>query len=126
LLSEPRLAGLAPPRLLPQRQAVSDPSPIKEERDARPPTAARLRRIRSDSHGHRGGDRDARAAPARRDRRVVHPDRVGIGSLILVLYGALRRLDPDRIGRLALLGTLIGGVGTAGFVLIALLAEVLS
>jgi hypothetical protein len=54
------------------------------------------------------------------------PTGSGIGSLILVLYGALRRLDPDRIGRLALLGTLIGGVGTAGFVLIALLAEVLS
>ena len=54
------------------------------------------------------------------------PTGSGICSLILILYGALRRFEPDRIGRLALLGTLIGGVGTAGFVLIALLAEVLS
>ncbi len=54
------------------------------------------------------------------------PTGSGIGSLILILYGGLRRFDPDRIGRLALLGTLIGGVGTAGFVLIVLLAEVIS
>ena len=54
------------------------------------------------------------------------PTGSGIGSLMLVFYGALRRFDPDRIGRLALLGTLLGGVGTAAFLLLALLADVLS
>jgi hypothetical protein len=54
------------------------------------------------------------------------PTGSGICSLILVLYGALRRFDPERIGRLALFGTLIGGIGTAGFVLIVLLSEVIS
>ena len=54
------------------------------------------------------------------------PTGSGIGSLMLVFYGASRRFDPDRIGRLALLGTLLGGVGTAAFLLLALLADVLS
>ncbi len=54
------------------------------------------------------------------------PTGSGIGSLMLVFYGAARRFDPDRIARLALLGTLLGGVGTAAFVLLALLADVLS
>jgi hypothetical protein len=52
------------------------------------------------------------------------PTGSGIGSLMLVIYGAARRFDPDRIGRLALLGTLLGGVGTAAFPLLALLADV--
>jgi hypothetical protein len=51
------------------------------------------------------------------------PTGAGLGSLILVFYGALRRFDPDRIGRLAVLGTLAGGLGTATFVLIALLVS---
>ena len=42
------------------------------------------------------------------------PTGPGIGSLILILYGALRRFDPDRVGQLAPLGTLIGGVGPPG------------
>jgi hypothetical protein len=50
----------------------------------------------------------------------------GLSSLIFVVYGALRRFDPDRIGRLALLGTVLGGIGTAAFVAIVLLADVLS
>jgi hypothetical protein len=54
------------------------------------------------------------------------PTGSGVGSLMLVFYGAARRFDPDRIARLALLGTLLGGVGTAAFVLLALLADVLS
>jgi hypothetical protein len=45
----------------------------------------------------------------------------GLSSL-----GALRRFDPDRIGRLALLGTVLGALGTAAFVAIVLLADVLS
>jgi hypothetical protein len=50
----------------------------------------------------------------------------GLGSLIFVVYGALRRFGPDRIGRLALLGTLLGGGLTAMIVTLALLADVLS
>jgi hypothetical protein len=54
------------------------------------------------------------------------PTGAGLGSLIFVFYGALRRFDPDRVGRLALLGTVLGGAGTAAFVVIALLADVVS
>jgi hypothetical protein len=56
----------------------------------------------------------------------IIPTGSGLGSLIFVLYGALRRFGPDRIGRLALLGTLLGGGVTAVAVVIALLADVLS
>ena len=54
------------------------------------------------------------------------PTGSGIGSLILVFYGALRRFEPERLSRLALLGTLAGGAITATIVAIALLADVLS
>jgi hypothetical protein len=54
------------------------------------------------------------------------PTGSGVGSLMLVFYGAARQLDHDRIARLALLGTLLGGVATAAFVLLALVADVLS
>jgi hypothetical protein len=54
------------------------------------------------------------------------PTGSGIGSLMLVFYGAVRRFDPDRIARLTLLGTLLGGGGTAAFLLLALVADVLS
>ena len=50
----------------------------------------------------------------------------GLGSLLLVGYGALRRFDPERIGRLALFGTLLGGVATAAAVLIAWFIGVVS
>ena len=50
----------------------------------------------------------------------------GLGSLIFVFYGALRRFGPDRLGRLALLGTLLGGGATAVGVAIAVLVDVLS
>lgn len=50
----------------------------------------------------------------------------GVISLMFIAYGAMRRFHPDRIARLALLGTLLGGLGTAVFVLLALLADVLS
>jgi hypothetical protein len=43
-----------------------------------------------------------------------------------VLCGALRRFEPDRIGRLALFDTLVGGVATAAGVLIAWFADVLA
>lgn len=56
----------------------------------------------------------------------IIPTGSGLGSLIFVLYGALRCFGPDRIGRLALLGTVLGGGVTAIAVMIALLADVLS
>jgi len=54
------------------------------------------------------------------------PTGSGIVSLILVFYGAVRRFDAERLGRLALLGTLLGGVGAAALVLLAVAADVLS
>jgi hypothetical protein len=54
------------------------------------------------------------------------PTGSGLGSLALVTYGALRRVDPERIGRLSLLGTLVGGFVTAGALVIAVVADVLS
>jgi hypothetical protein len=56
----------------------------------------------------------------------IIPTGSGLGSLIFVFYGALRRFGPDRIGRLALLGTVLGGGVTAIAVVIALVADVLS
>ena len=53
------------------------------------------------------------------------PTGSGLGSLALA-YGAARRFEPERLGRLSLLGTLAGGLVTAGAVVIALLADVLS
>ena len=53
------------------------------------------------------------------------PTGSGVISLLFISYGAERQFEPDRIARLALLGTLLGGAGTAGFVLLALLADVL-
>jgi len=47
-------------------------------------------------------------------------------SLVFISYGALRRFNPDRIGRLALFGTVVGGLGAGGMVIIALLANVVS
>ena len=47
------------------------------------------------------------------------PTGSGLGSLALVTYGALRRFDPERIGRLSLLGTLVGGFVDRGALLIA-------
>jgi hypothetical protein len=54
------------------------------------------------------------------------PTGAGLGSLVLVGYGALRRFDSERIGRLALFGTLVGGVATAAAVLLGWFIGVLS
>ena len=56
----------------------------------------------------------------------IIPTGSGLGSLIFVLYGAVCRFDHDRVGRLALLGTVLGGGVTAIAVVIALLADVVS
>jgi hypothetical protein len=57
---------------------------------------------------------------------LLIPTGSGLGSLTLVTYAAIRRFEPERIGRLSLLGTLIGGGATTGTIAIALLADVLS
>ena len=54
------------------------------------------------------------------------PTGAGLGSLVLVGYGALRRFAPERIGRLALFGTLVGGLATAAAVLLGWFIGVLS
>ncbi len=54
------------------------------------------------------------------------PTGSGLGSLTLVTYGAIRRFEPERIGRLSLLGTLVGGGATTATIAIALVADVLS
>ncbi len=54
------------------------------------------------------------------------PTGAGLGSLILVGYGAVRRFGPERVGCLALFDTLVGGDATAAGVLIAWFVDVLS
>jgi hypothetical protein len=40
----------------------------------------------------------------------IIPTGAGVGSLGFALFGALRRFDPDRLGRVTLLGTLFGAL----------------
>ena len=56
----------------------------------------------------------------------VIPTGAGLGSLGFAFYGALRRYEPDRIGRLTLLGTLLGAGGTVLGLVLALTLDVLS
>lgn len=56
----------------------------------------------------------------------IIPTGSGLGSLLLVTYGAARRFAPDRLGRLCLLGTLLGGSVAALGLALALLYGVLS
>lgn len=52
----------------------------------------------------------------------IIPTIAGLGSLAFTSYGALRRFDPDRLARLALSGTVLGGsVGVFGLVLALIL-----
>jgi hypothetical protein len=55
----------------------------------------------------------------------IIPLGAGLASLGFAFYGALRRFEPDRLGRVTLLGTLLGG-GTVVFLVLALLVDVLS
>jgi hypothetical protein len=48
------------------------------------------------------------------------PTGAGLGSLLFCAFGAARGYDPDRLGRLALLGTLLGGTATGLSLLLAL------
>ena len=54
------------------------------------------------------------------------PTGAGLGSLAATFYGALLRFDADRLGRLALFGTLVGGAATTAVLILALLLDVLS
>jgi hypothetical protein len=56
----------------------------------------------------------------------IIPTGAGVGSLGFAFFGALRRFDPDRLGRVTLLGTLLGGAAATMFLLLALLVDVLS
>jgi hypothetical protein len=55
----------------------------------------------------------------------IIPTGAGLGSLGFAFYGALRRYEPDRIGRLTLLGTLLGAAGTVLVMVVALMLDVL-
>ena len=54
------------------------------------------------------------------------PTGAGLGSLGAAFYVAARQFDADRLGRLALLGTLAGGAITTVGLLLALMLDVLS
>jgi hypothetical protein len=49
----------------------------------------------------------------------------GLGALVFTTYGALRRHDPDRIARLTLGGTVLGGLAGLSIFVIAAVLEVL-
>jgi hypothetical protein len=53
------------------------------------------------------------------------PTGAGLFGLLFSFYGALRRFDPDRLGRLTLAGNLLGGLAAALFLAIALIIDVL-
>jgi hypothetical protein len=55
----------------------------------------------------------------------IIPTGAGLGSLALAFYGALRGFNPDRVGRLTLFGTLLGGGIAAFALLLALVGDVL-
>jgi hypothetical protein len=44
----------------------------------------------------------------------------GLGGLLGAAYGALRRFRPDRVGRVVLLGNLLGAAFAAAFLLLGL------
>jgi hypothetical protein len=54
----------------------------------------------------------------------IIPTFSGAVSLAFTTYGALRRFPPDRVGRLALGGTVVGGFVGVAVMLITLLREV--
>lgn len=56
----------------------------------------------------------------------IIPTGAGLGSLGFAFYGALRGFESDRLGRVTLFGTLLGGGGATVFLLLALLVDVLS
>jgi hypothetical protein len=67
---------------------------------------------------------DVRVLPEVIDFTVV-TNMAGVGGLGLTMIGALLRYDPDRLARLTLLGTVLGGAFGAVLFVIALAFEVL-
>jgi len=55
----------------------------------------------------------------------IIPTVAGLGALGFTGYGALRRLPPDRIARLSLGGTVLGGSVGLNLLLIALAIQVI-
>jgi hypothetical protein len=55
----------------------------------------------------------------------IVPTFCGLGSLVFTTYGALRRVDPARMGRLALGGTVLGGLVGVAIMILGLLSELL-
>lgn len=56
----------------------------------------------------------------------IIPTRAGVGSLAFAFYGALRRFEAERLGRVTLLGTLLGGGVATLLLAFVLLLDVLS
>jgi hypothetical protein len=55
----------------------------------------------------------------------IIPTIAGVFSLGFTSYGAMRRFDPDRIARLSLGGTVLGGAIGGALLLIALVIDVM-
>ena len=56
----------------------------------------------------------------------IVPTAAGVASLVMAAYGAIRRFPLERIGRLTLFGTLVGGVAAALLLGWFLMRDVLS
>ena len=54
------------------------------------------------------------------------PTGAGVGSLLFAAIGAARRFPVERVGRLTLFGTLLGGAIAASFIALSLVLDVLS
>jgi hypothetical protein len=57
---------------------------------------------------------------------TIVPTAAGIGGLVSAAVGAAMRFDPDRLGRITLLGNLLGGAVALLSLLLALLLDVFS
>ena len=53
------------------------------------------------------------------------PTGAGVGSIAFIVYGACRGFEPERLARLSLGGTVVGGVAGAGVLAIGLVIDVL-
>jgi hypothetical protein len=54
------------------------------------------------------------------------PTGAGLGGLLFGAYGACRRYPPERLGRVVMLGNLLGVLATALVLVLALVIDVLS
>jgi len=56
----------------------------------------------------------------------IVPTGAGTVWLLFATYGAARRFGPDRLGRITLLGNLVGGLAALLLLVLAVLIDVLS